>query len=219
MIFGETPVDAATGSILAHSVKHRLGLFKKGRVLSSDDIRLLQESGVTAVFVARLAEDDIAEDEAAAAVAKAIAGAGAAVQAPFTGRANLHAAHRGLAVVDADRVKAFNRIHESLTLATVPSHDLVEERQLIATVKVIPFAVANEVLVEALDVIGSDPLIRVESFKHRRAGLVITRMPQTKATIVAKSETAIRERIEALEGDVGEVIVVDHTIDDIRAAT
>ena len=219
MIFGETPVESAAGAILAHSIKHRSGLFKKGRVLSSDDIHILQESGVTAVFAARLSENDIAEDEAAAAVARAIAGGGANVQAPFTGRANLHAAHRGLAVVDADRVKAFNRIHESLTLATVPSHDIVEERQLIATVKVIPFAVSNDVLIEALDVIGSDPVIRIESFKHKRAGLIITRLPQTKQTIVVKSEAAIRERIEALEGDVGEVIVVDHAIDAIRAAT
>ena len=219
MIFGETPVESAEGAILAHSVKHRLGLFKKGRVLSADDIRLLKESGVATVFAARLAQDDIAEDEAAAAVAKAIAGHGAIVQAPFTGRANLHTAHRGLAVVDTDRVKAFNRIHESLTLATVPSHDIVEERQLIATVKVIPFAVANDVLISALDVIGSDPLIRVESFKHRRAGLVITKLPQTKASIVTKSEASIRERITALEGEVGEVIIVDHAIEAVRAAT
>jgi molybdenum cofactor cytidylyltransferase len=219
MIFGETPVESALGAILAHSVKHRSGLFKKGRVLSVEDISLLRESGVATIYAARLAQDDIAEDEAAAAVAKAIAGNGATVQAPFTGRANLHAAHRGLAVVDAERVKAFNRIHESLTLATVPSHDIVEERQLIATVKIIPFAVSNDVLIQALDVIGSDPLIRVEAFKHRRVGLVITKLPQTKATIVAKSEDSIRERIAALEGDVGEVIVVDHSIDAVRAAT
>jgi molybdenum cofactor cytidylyltransferase len=219
MIFGETPVETAEGAILAHSVKHRSGLFKKGRVLSAEDITLLRESGVATIFAARLAQNDIAEDEAAAAVAKAIAGNGATVQAPFTGRANLHAAHRGLAVVDADRVKAFNRIHESLTLATVTSHDIVEERQLVATVKVIPFAVANDVLIQALDVIGSDPLIRVEAFKHRRVGLVITRLPQTKATIIAKSEESIRERIAALEGDVGEVIVVDHSVEAVKVAT
>jgi molybdenum cofactor cytidylyltransferase len=219
MIFGETPVDSAEGAILAHSVKHRSGLFKKGRVLSVEDIRLLRESGVAAVFAARLASDDIAEDDAAAAVAKAIAGHGASVQAPFTGRANLHAAYRGLAVVDADRVRAFNRVHESLTLATVASHEIVEERQLIATVKVIPFAVANDVLIQALDIIGSDPVIRVEAFKHRRAGLVITKLPQTKPQILAKSEESIRERIAALEGEVGEVIIADHSVAAVKAAT
>ena len=45
MIFGEMPVAEAQGAILAHSVKHAGGLFKKGRVLSrrrhprADDVR------------------------------------------------------------------------------------------------------------------------------------------------------------------------------------
>ena len=212
MRFGEIPVGEAEGAILAHSVKHKTGVFKKGRRLTSADIDLLKASDVAVIFAARLSDEDVPEDRAAETVAKAIAGDGTLVQAPFTGRANLHARGRGLVVIDQDRVKAFNRVHESLTLATSAPFEIVEDRQMVATVKVIPFAVPREILEEGLSVIGADPLIRVENFKHRKAGLIITRLPQTKPSLIAKSEEAIAERIADLEGDLAETLIVDHAV-------
>jgi molybdenum cofactor cytidylyltransferase len=218
MIFGELPLDQAQGAILAHTVKHQAGVFKKGRVLTAADIAALGESGVRSVFAARLGHDDVPEDEAAAAVARAIAGSGALAQAPFTGRANLHAVCHGLALVDAARVRALNRLHESLTLATVAPFAVVEEREMVATVKVIPFAVPRRVLEQALAIIGDKPLVSVEAFRSKRAGLIITRLPQTKPSIIAKSEEAMRERLAALGGGLGAVRVVPHAIDDVAAA-
>ncbi|MGE4252828.1 MAG: NTP transferase domain-containing protein [Parvibaculaceae bacterium] len=218
MKFGEIPVGGAEGAILAHSVKHRNGMFKKGRILSAADVAVLAESGVAAIFAARLSEEDVTEDRAAEIVAKAIAGDGTQVQAPFTGRANLHARGRGLVVIDQDRVRAFNRVHESLTLATAGPFEIVEDRQMVATVKVIPFAVPYRVLEVGLSVIGADPLIRVENFKHRKAGLVITKLPQTKPSLIAKSEAAIGERIADLEGELVETLVVDHAVEPVSAA-
>ncbi len=218
MIFGALPVAEAEGAILAHSVKHGGGMFKKGRVLSAEDIAALTASGVATVFAAKLAADDVPEDQAAAAVAGVIGGVGTAAQAPFTGRANLHAQTRGLAVVDTERVRSLNRLHESLTLATVQPFAIVEEREMVATVKVIPFAVPRAVLDQALAIIGDAPLVRVEAFRAKRAGLVITKLPQTKPSIVAKSEDAMRERIGALGGELGFVKVVAHGIAEVEAA-
>ena len=112
------------------------------------------------------------------------ANCGTTAQAPFTGRANLHSACHGLAIIDVERVRALNRLHESLTLATVQPFAIVEEREMVATVKVIPFAVPRPVLDKALAIIGEEPLVRVAAFRDKRAGLVITRLPQTKPSIV-----------------------------------
>ncbi len=89
---------------------------------------------------------------------------------------------------------------------------------MVATVKVIPFAVPRAVLEKALALIGNEPLVRVEAFRHFDVGLVITRLPQTKPSIVAKSEAAMRERIAALDGNLAKVIVTDHAIAAARAA-
>lgn len=218
MIFGELPLGEAEGAILAHAVKHPGGVFKKGRVLSAADIALLGEAAVSTVFAARLGNDDVPEDEAAAAVARAIAGAGTLAQAPFTGRANLHAACHGLALVDAGRVRALNRLHESLTLATVAPFAMVEAREMVATVKVIPFAAPRAVVDQALAIIGGRPLVSVEAFRAKAAGLIVTRLPQTKPSIIAKSEEAMRERLATLGGGLAAVRVVPHGIGDVAAA-
>jgi len=49
MIFGQIPVANAEGLILAHSVRLAGGAFKKGRVLSSEDVLALQAGGVAEV--------------------------------------------------------------------------------------------------------------------------------------------------------------------------
>ncbi len=121
-------------------------------------------------------------------------------------------------MVDAERVRRLNRLHESLTLATVQPFAIVEEREMVATVKVIPFAVPREVLDKALAIIGTVPLVKVEAFRGKRAGLIITKLPQTKPSIIAKSEDAMRERIAALDGTLQTVKVVPHAIAEVTAA-
>jgi molybdenum cofactor cytidylyltransferase len=210
MRFGEIPLAEALGAILAHSAKHAGGVFKKGRRLSSADLAALEAAGVTHVFAARLTAEDVPEDEAAETIARAIAGEGVEAQLPFTGRANVHAAAAGVALVDAGRVRALNRLDESLTLATVAPFDTVEARQMLATVKVIPFAVPRAVLDEAMALIAGKPLVALKPFRPHRAGLVITTLPQTKPSLIEKSRAAMAERLAALGSSLGEVIVCGH---------
>jgi molybdenum cofactor cytidylyltransferase len=218
MKFAEYDVSAAEGAILAHSVKHHGGIFKKGRVLSAGDMALLQESGVTRVFAARLEAGDVPEDAAAEQMAKAIAGSNLLVQEPFTGRSNLHAASAGVFTIDEERLKAINRLHESLTIATVAAFAAVSEGQMIATVKVIPFAVPRDVLDQALRIAADEPLIAVRAFQRKRAGLVITKLPQTKPSLIEKSREAIQARLEALGSSLGEVLVVLHAVEPVTEA-
>lgn len=211
MKFGILNLDNAIGAILAHGVKHTDGLFKKGRMLSPEDVQCLQAAGHDTIVAAQLEADDIQEDVAAREVAVASCGPGAIAQQAFTGRANLHSSVHGLIVVDESRVRALNHLHEGLTLATLTNYAVVKPRHMVATVKVIPFAVPRDVLVRALSVIGETPLLRVAAFQPMRAGLVITRLPQTKPALIAKSEASIRDRLSALEATLSDVLVCDHS--------
>jgi molybdenum cofactor cytidylyltransferase len=218
MQFAEMPIAQAAGAILAHSVRHANGTFKKGRVLEPADIAALEASGVERVFAARLEPGDVAEDAAAGTVARALSGSGALAQEPFTGRANVHAASAGIALIDATRVRALNRLHESLTLATVAPFDIVEPRQMLATVKVIPFAVPAPVLDAALALVASEPLVALAPFMPHRAGLVITVLPHTRAQLIDKTKTAIATRLEALGSRLGDVEEAPHSIAGVRDA-
>jgi molybdenum cofactor cytidylyltransferase len=88
------PLARPQGAILAHSVRHAGGTFKKGRVLDAADIAVLdwRQSGIERVFAARLEPGDVAEDEARRHGCQGACRPRRQAQEPFTGRANVHAA-------------------------------------------------------------------------------------------------------------------------------
>src|SRR5262249_59701654 len=100
--------------------------------------------GIPELTVARLEPGDVPEDTAAGEIAEAIAGEGVHVERAFTGRSNLFAESAGVLVVDRAAVDALNRVDPSITLATLPAYAPVVAGKMIATVKIIPFAVAED---------------------------------------------------------------------------
>ena len=200
MRFGDTPIDEATGAILAHSWRATGVNFSKGRVLSGDDVAKLKAAGASSVVAARLDPDDVHEDEAAATVAKALAGEGIEVTAPFTGRCNHFARDAGLAVVDHERIDALNELDESVTVATLPPFARVEPRQMVATVKIIPYAAPRTAVARALGVAKSAnrPLVSVARFQAMKAGLVQTKLPGTRDKVLDKAVGTTTRRLTSL---------------------
>ena len=49
-------------------------------------------------------------------------------------------------------------------------------------------------------------------------GLIITRLPQTRPALIAKSEEAMRERIAALDSELAHIIIADHAITSVAEA-
>jgi len=197
--FGEVPLAEATGAILAHSLKLGTAVLKKGRVLSPADIALIATSGLDHIVAAQFDPGDIREDAAATRIAAAAAGDGITTATAFTGRANLFADMRGLLVVDRDRLDRLNSVDEAVTLGTLPPFAVVEPRQMVATVKIIPFAVP-EAAVEAAIACATEgaKLLRVAAFVPRRVVLIQTRLPGFKESILDKTKEVTGQRLAAL---------------------
>ena len=211
MIFGEMPLDEAEGAILAHALSGEGFAFRKGRVLDRTDLAAIARSGRARVVAARLEADDVAEDAAAAAIARAIAGDNLLVSAAFTGRANLYATASGLVVYDPAALDAVNAVDEAITLALLPPHAPVTPRQMAATVKIIPFAVPRLALDAVLARVASmSPFARVAPFRPLHAALVQTRLPGTKPGVLAKTVDATRARLAALGGSLDRDVIVAH---------
>ena len=201
MIFGEVPVADAEGLILAHSVRLPCGAFKKGRVLSAEDIRVLLAAKIETVSGARLEACDVAEDEAAETVARAVCGPGLRLGDAFTGRCNIFADGHGLAVIDDARVDRLNLLDEAMTLGTVAPHALVEAGQMVATVKVIPFAAARAVVERCVEIAADGgPMLRLAPLEARTVGLIQTRLPGTRESVLDSTTGAVATRLSRLDG-------------------
>lgn len=199
MIFADVPIEQAEGALLVHSVRVGKQVFKKSRVLSAADVSALAEAGRTTVTVARLGPDDVGEDAAATRIAEAIAGPNLALATAFTGRCNLLATSAGVLVIDRERLDRLNLVDEAITVATLAPYDVVEPRQMATTVKIIPFAVPNAAL-DACIAVARDggPLVRVAAFRARSVGLIQTRLPGIKESVLDKTVDVLNGRLAGL---------------------
>ncbi|HWE75881.1 MAG TPA: molybdopterin-binding/glycosyltransferase family 2 protein [Stellaceae bacterium] len=195
MKFGETPLAEAQGAILAHSVKLGARALKKGRTITGEDIAALKAAGKTSVIAARLEPGDVIENEAADRVAAALTCSGVSIAPAFTGRANFYAETAGLCLIDRAAIDQFNLIDESITIATIEPSSIVEPKQMIATVKIIPFAVRTEALDAGIAAIADKKLFQVVPFKPHRTALIQTTLPGLKDSILDKTVETTRDRL------------------------
>ena len=222
MKFGELPVADAEGAILAHSQRVGSRTIKKGRALTADDLAELARAGIETVMAAQIESGDIAEDVAAKKIAEAATGAHVSSSAAFTGRVNLCAETRGLVVIDRTCLDQVNLVDEAITIAAVSPFELVEAKQTIATIKIIPFAVDSAIVDAASDIARGKPdrerLIRIVPLVAQRVGLVQTRLSGTKESVLDKTAVVTAGRLETLGSRISAEVRCDHRVDSVAAA-
>ena len=201
MKFGAVPLEEARGAIMAHSQRVGDRMIRKGAVLDDAALAALRAAGRTQVVCARLEPGDVPEDIAADRLAAPLVSPLIARTRAATGRVNLAAEAPGLLRVDAAKIDRLNTIDEALTVGTLPDYAVVAKKDLVATIKVIPFSVPGTVLavVEALARQGTSPLA-LHPFRALKVGLVATELPGLKASTTEKTVAVTEQRITALSG-------------------
>ena len=220
MKFGAVPIDEALGTILAHRLVDGDGktLLNKGRILNADDIELLRQQERETVIVAQLAETDIHENHAAERVGKALAGDNVKVVAPGVGRANLMATARGPLRVNVPMLTELHNIHEGITIASLRQHTLVNEGDLIALVKIIPFGIPSASVVDVERVASEvQPILDVRPLQSRSVALILSG-PDSARKKLSTFEAPVQQRIEFLGCTLQAPAYVPHTTDAVASA-
>ena len=204
MKFGPLPLDNALGKILGHNIAGPDGkrLLRKGKPLTAEDVAALRAIGRSSVYVAEIEPGDLDEDAAARRVAEAVQGEGLRLSGPASGRVNFLATAQGVLRVDVERLSRVNSF-DGVTLATLTSHTAVRPRQIVATVKIIPFAVPGQVIegAEAAARDGRRPLIHVDPLTPQSVRLILSGSPSLGQKLAADF-APLRERVEALGSQV-----------------
>lgn len=193
MKFGPVPIGEAVGARLAHSVAAGGLRLRKGALVTPEVAEALARAGLGEVIVSRLEEGDVAEDEAAARLAEALAGEGLRIEAPFTGRCNLFATRAGLLVVDCAKIDAANAVDDAITVATLDAFAPLAEGEMAATVKIIPFAAPAAALARAVD--AARGALSAPAFRPLRVGVVATLTDGFKPSVAAKTSRVLAERL------------------------
>ena len=219
MQFGETKVVDAAGAILAHTIKDNTITLKKGRRLTEDDCQTLSQAGIQFVTVAKLEDGDVHEDSAAAQIAKSTCGDNAKLTEAFTGRCNITAECAGLVQVDQEFMHGLNEIHESVTVATLPDLARVSGGQVIATIKIIPFAIDATTMTKVTQYCKShSAAVCIRPFQKRSVAIINTVSPTLKRSVIDKTTALTRQRVQSVGGSVQAVLECDHTTDAVANA-
>jgi molybdenum cofactor cytidylyltransferase len=196
MKFGAVAPDQAEGGIVVHSIRTAELVLKKGTVVGKSEIAALKAAGIAAVTVARLESGDVSEDVAAGDIAAVVAGEDVRVDKAFTGRCNLYAEAAGVLVVDHAGIDRLNEVDPDITFATLEAFAPVVAGKMIATVKIIPFAIGGAARDAAVKVAKeTGPLVRVAPYVIKKVGVVSTLLPGLADKVIEKTLRVTTERL------------------------
>ncbi|MEX0301019.1 MAG: molybdopterin-binding protein [Leisingera sp.] len=218
MKFGPVPLKEAAGAILAHSLQGASRKIAKGTELSDADLADLAAAGHTDLTVARLEPGDTHEDAAAGTLANALvpdpAGQGIRISGAGTGRVNLYAAQAGLVRLDRAKLEAFNAVDPMITIATVPDYHRADANGMIATIKVISYAVPEDAVRQACS--GAAGAMQVVPPVFTRATLIETRVSEDAPS--DKGRAAMAGRLHRMGISLSGRVVVPHREADLADA-
>ena len=236
MKFEAVPLSKAKGKILGHNIAGPNGqrLLRKGKPLTDEDLEILRVLGRASVYVAELEPHDVDENTAARRVATAVCGPGLHLSGVASGRANLIADGLGILRIDVERLAQINEC-DGMTLATILTHFPVQARQIVATVKIIPYAVPESTVSEVEVIAGSvrdtpfskeadgrgasQSIMRVDALPSRSVGMILSGSTSLQARLL-EDFSPLRERVEKLGSAVNQTdfVALDDEADEAALA-
>ncbi|MFH1932813.1 MAG: molybdopterin-binding protein [Pseudomonadota bacterium] len=205
-------LQEAVGTKLAHDITEiRPGEFKgpafrKGHTVCNEDLCHLQKLGKNHLYLIDLEQDEIHENQAASILAKGLAGDGVVWEDnPREGKINLLAGRDGLLTVNTASLAAFNMVEEVMC-ATLHTHTLVKEGELIAATRAIPLVMQRAPIDRAAAIARQNgAVVSVKQLRCARVGLMITGNEVYHGLIEDRFAPVLTEKVEGLGSEVVEL--------------
>jgi len=212
----EVPVQEAVGLRLGHDLtrivpgEFKGRAFRKGHVITAEDIPLLLDIGKEHIYIMDLPEGWVHEEDAALRMAQAAAGDNVELSEPSEGKVVLKAAIPGLAKIDETFVHLANDI-EHVVFSTIKTDVVVRSGASLAAARVVPLVV-EEATVARFETTAqqhryrtnAQPIVAVKPFRALKAGVVTTGGEVFTGRIEDKFGPVLKEKLAALGSEVVE---------------
>ena len=217
-------VEEALGMVLCHDLtkivpgeSHGVA-FKKGHVITEEDIPKMLDIGKRKIFVWEMQEGIIHENEAGERMARAAAGKGILFTEPSEGKVSLLAEYNGLLKVNYTALEKINTIEESM-IATLHTDIVVKKGSVVAGTRIIPLFI-DKLKIEQIEkvCIEEEPIIWVEELKSMKVGIITTGSEVYTGRITDKFGPVIREKINEIGSEVIKQILVSDNVTMIEEA-
>ena len=171
--------EDAVGHVLCHDMtqiipgKYKDARFRKGHIVTEEDIPVLLSMGKENLYVWEKAEGMLHEDEAAMRLCGLCINGHMHCTPVKEGKVELIADTDGLFEVDTKRLYAVNDNGE-LMIATRHGGTAVHAGDRLAGMRVIPLVIEEEKMKKAEEAAGPEPLLRITPWKLKTAAVITT---------------------------------------------
>jgi hypothetical protein len=202
-LISKVRTEDAIGLTLAHDVTKVLPgsfkgpAFRRGHIITREDIPELLNIGKEHVYILRLDEGEVHEDEAALRIAQAVMGRGLSYSNPSEGRVDLTTTQAGLVRIDIAALEKINLLSE-IIVATIHDKTVCKKGMPVAGMRIIPLFIREEKLAAMEQIaLENQPVINLTPFKLKKIGLVITGSEVSKDRIEDKFSPVLQKKIDA----------------------
>ena len=218
----ESAVESAVGMELCHDITamrdgFKGAAFKRGHIITEEDVPKLLDIGKKNVFVWEDNAGEIHEEEAALRMAAMVPVEGAHYTGPSEGKVLLFADSRGMLRVDTELLREINAIGD-ITICTLRDHYPVEEGARLASMRIVPLVTKEEQIIRAEELCKTKKLIELKPYQHRKIGVIITGSEIYSGRIKDKFEPVVRAKMQRYPSEILGVTICDDDLDMIVSA-
>ena len=215
-------VEDAVGMTLCHDMTamrdgFKGAAFKRGHVITEEDIPALLDIGKKAVFVWEENAGEIHEEDAALRMAAMAPVEGAHYTAPSEGKVLLMADTRGMFRVNTELLRKINSIGD-ITISTLRDHYPVEAGARLASMRIVPLVTKETQIEEAERLCKNEKLLDLRPYSHKKVGVIITGSEIYTGRIKDKFEPVVRKKLENYPSEIIGVTICDDDLSMIESA-
>lgn len=215
-------VQDAIGMTLCHDITAMVdgfkgAAFKRGHVITQEDIPKLLDIGKQHVFIWEENAGEIHEEDAARRLSQMTTVNGAHYGSISEGKVQLFADQDGMFCVDKALLAAVNRIGD-ITITTLPDHYPVKAGDRLASMRIVPLVTEERQIAEAEALCADKQLYDLRPFKPLKVGIIITGSEIYHGRIKDKFERVARAKLAHYPAEILGVHVCDDELDMIVGA-
>lgn len=215
-------VQDAIGMTLCHDITAMVdgfkgAAFKRGHVITQEDIPKLLDIGKQHVFIWEENAGEIHEEDAARRLSQMATVDGAHYGSVSEGKIQLFADQDGMFRVDKALLAAVNRIGD-ITITTLPDHYPVKAGDRLASMRIVPLVTEERQIAEAEALCADKQLYDLRPFKPLKVGIIITGSEIYHGRIKDKFERVARAKLAHYPAEILGVHVCDDELDMIVGA-
>ena len=175
----EIKIEDAIGQVLAHDVTEIVrgvtkdARFRKGYIISAEDIPIFLRLGKETIFVWENDETKLHENDAAEILKNICQGENLSASDVKEGKIELAATCDGLFHVDEDKIFEINSVDE-ICIATLQNNIPVKKGKKISGMRIVPLVIDKNKMNFVKNIAGNSPLMKILPYKNFKIGLIVT---------------------------------------------